>query len=338
MATYLDELYEQIGKEVSEEELKMRKAIVDDKLPLLQAIKNSLMEYKAIQVVEQQKKMVGTKLAPILSQSQTGDKYSYLRFSNKISDTTDKVRNTIIIQKLLQSYNLIDEIAAALKLINIAPQLNLYYTNSKGQVHRIANLTAVVNKMEDYIVMETRSRGTRLKFDQQKLINFLEQKENRNEDLDQDVTEHYNHFLQIFAQSKVNQGIVIEAFERHWNLAKHLSTSPTENITKTEAWYLYGLSKGNDAFYTGGDTEDAQIKALNASIISNINTILNAMESLLGLLKSSTSKQNAQETIALYKQAFKQQEKDALAYLENDIIKDLDNEILERLQNGTLYK
>lgn len=334
--TILNEIYSQIAKKISEEEMKQKKQIVGHYLAQLYSIKNNLEDYHAITLVQNQKKMTGSKLAPILNQS------GYYRFEKSAFDSGNKIQNETIIKNLIDAYEIIGQITAELELSKTAaPQLNLYYQDSKGNMHRFANLTSRISNLQDYIVPEIRSRGVRLKFNTTALVQLLEQQEYQQDELNTDISTHYDKFLKIFEKAKVNYGVVNEAFERHWDLAGHIKPSEnfSDEISATEGWYLYGLSKGNDPFYTGGDTETAQIKSLNASIISNVNTIIYAINALLNLLSSiSTDSEQAAEIIAQYERAFQQQEADPLDRLSDEIKKDLDQNIINELKEKLKIK
>jgi hypothetical protein len=66
------------------------------------------------------------------------------------------------------------------------------------------------------------------------------------------------------------------------------------------------MSSGNDPYYTGPDTANAQVKNANASIISNADTVLNTIEAVLKLTQAkTTSMEEAQRLKEQYAQSFK---------------------------------
>ena len=210
--------------------------------------------------------------------------------------------------------------------------MTLYYSKG-GQMYRMTDVVGKIPKLYKYITKEIRSDGTRLKFQESQLkkqLSLLEKKQNENI---LNVTEHYSNFSNIFLQSKkaeINLGYIAEAFERHWQIAKHPETEPSEPFDINEAWALYALSSGNAPYFTGGDVEDVQVKTLNASIISNINTVIKTMESLLFLLKSEGLANNAEEVKELYKKAFNASATNVDTIIDNWAIEDLDKEIVKQ--------
>lgn len=129
------------------------------------------------------------------------------------------------------------------------------------------------------------------------------------------VAEHYNKFMKPLQEAeskgkfKINQGIASEAFERHWEELQHQIEHENQDdfggIGKI--WYLYRISSGNDPYYTGPDTATSQVKNVNASIISNADTVLNTIQAVLKLVYTKTSSvEEAQSLKNQYAQSFTQ--------------------------------
>ena len=78
-----------------------------------------------------------------------------------------------------------------------------------------------------------------------------------------------------------------ERFERHLeNLHRSAGIGPYDfQECKMESvgqrWVLYRQSSGSDPYFTGPDTEGSQIKAENASLVGNIDTVLNTARFIL---------------------------------------------------------
>lgn len=67
--------------------------------------------------------------------------------------------------------------------------------------------------------------------------------------------------------------------------------------SKGARWQMYRLSSGNAAYYTGPDTLYAQVKNANASLIDNVNTVLNTMDALIQLFDNTISVENLAENL-----------------------------------------
>lgn len=136
-----------------------------------------------------------------------------------------------------------------------------------------------------------------------------------------EIQAHYQAFIEPYlahassGKWKPNWGVVSEAFERHWEMLKHgmpegTPMEPNDFGSIGDRWQLYKLSSGSDPYYTGPDTEFAQVKNSNATIVSNLNTILNTMEAVLKLVFESVDPSHLTEIKAQYLRAFKQKEAD----------------------------
>lgn len=134
------------------------------------------------------------------------------------------------------------------------------------------------------------------------------------------ISTHYKYFIKPYEDVSdknsnwvINYGYASEAFERHWELKGHsieelagFKNNESDYGTVGHRWYLYILSSGNDPFYTGPDTAEAQVKNLNASIISNGNTILAVIAAILKIIdtKINPDATEMQKILTRYKQAF----------------------------------
>lgn len=156
------------------------------------------------------------------------------------------------------------------------------------------------------------------------------------------ISKHYQDFSNIFITKNwrpKNLGIVAEAFERHWEIQKHTEDPKNlkqfnKKINKAEAWKLYLLSGGRDPYYTGPDTEDSQVKKTNASLISDINTVLNTILAIKNMfteeIMGGVKKQ--QQKLKEYKNAFKS--KNTFGKIDEE----LEAAILESLEKEELPK
>lgn len=101
--------------------------------------------------------------------------------------------------------------------------------------------------------------------------------------------EHYQAFTKPYREwgGKVNEGVMREAFELHLeNLHASLNTDGSFNSacdmeSEGRRWVMYRYASGSDPYFTGPDTALSQVKAENASLVSNIDTVLNTAEFII---------------------------------------------------------
>ena len=119
-----------------------------------------------------------------------------------------------------------------------------------------------------------------------------------------DVTEHYNEFLsylqktykgkiKIPSNQGINEGHIIEAFERHLYNEHNSLVKQNKGEMKSlgkydwdedEPWRLLRISMGNDPWYTGGDVENIQVKFLNKGQSERQVTTFNSIEDMYNFL------------------------------------------------------
>lgn len=117
---------------------------------------------------------------------------------------------------------------------------------------------------------------------------------------------------------KINMGIVSEAFVRHLESTPHRLNEKIEwnkpLINKDigsngERWQLYRKSSGNAPFYTGADTIFSQVKMQNASLISNIDTIIDSAEIIIKIFgKNIKDEKELKQVVELIQKTFSQGE------------------------------
>lgn len=117
----------------------------------------------------------------------------------------------------------------------------------------------------------------------------------RNENF-QKLNSHFQNYIQMFrdyeAQQingtrwKINKGVLAETFERHLESQGGAQLfNDTDFESKGRRWTMYRQSSGSDPFWTGPDTKYAQVKTTKASLISNIDTVLNALYGMIQMMK-----------------------------------------------------
>lgn len=161
-------------------------------------------------------------------------------------------------------------------------------------------------------------------------------------DLLKAISKHYQNFSNIFITKNwrpKNLGIVAEAFERHWEIQNHTEDPKNlkqfnKKINKAEAWKLYLLSSGRDPYYTGPDTINSQVKKSNASLISDIDTVLNTILAIKNMFTEEImgGGKKQQQKLREYKNAFKSKN------TFGKINEELEAAILESLEKEELPK
>lgn len=117
----------------------------------------------------------------------------------------------------------------------------------------------------------------------------------RNENF-QKLNSHFQNYIQMFrdyeasqingTRWKINKGVLAETFERHLENqggAQLFNDTDFESIGRR--WTMYRQSSGSDPFWTGPDTKYAQVKTTKASLISNIDTVVNALYGMIQMMK-----------------------------------------------------
>lgn len=135
----------------------------------------------------------------------------------------------------------------------------------------------------------------------------------------------------------INNGIVAEAFERHWEELSH-SIDKVDQLKNSDVgsvghrWVLYKKSSGSAAFYTGPDTGLAQVKNYNASLIHDLNTILNAVSIVFSLLNDTS--QNRAQNIQNIQKALEQSDTNTFSQKIWDGISDTAKKVIQKELKG----
>lgn len=223
----------------------------------------------------------------------------------------------------------------------------LYYQDPQFGMQRIENFEFT----EDMIAYEFRGKHSgraaymRLKFNEQVIKQLINEQNDIQKKFNKDVSEHYNNFKELLIPKRgkwhPNEGVVAEAFERHWeNIHSQAPNFIPDVLSKAQVWALYILSSDNAPYYTGADTQSAQVKAINASIISNVNTVLQTLESLLLLFDNFISPSQISELAQQYKLAFeKRKDKTTIsATMERYMTKTVSKEVQKIFKSTDLNK
>lgn len=305
MELLIDEMYKELAKQISEEALKEKKERIRTNINNLKIIKNFLIQHK---VLKQSTIGKSSSLASFLNQYKRGIK---LTLNEQINDA----EWLVIAQKIAEAYEITSILLSDLNFHNPVSMV-LYYQDKDYGMQRIQNFK-LTPEMIDYEFRGKTSQKNqymRLKLNVTTIRQEIASLTQIKQKYQQNISNHYEAFRKLLTPKRgskwqPNEGIVVEAFERHWEKI-HEQTEEFINdvLTRKEVWALYVLSSSNAPYYSGADTDNAQVKALNASLISNVNTVLNTMESLILLFEQEVSPQEVPVLLNSYYKAFSARE------------------------------
>lgn len=305
MELLIDKLYKELSKEISEEVLEEKKKQIKTNIEKLKTIKNFLVQQK---VLKQSTIGKSSSLSKFLNQYKRGIK---LDLNEQINDT----EWLLIAQKIGEAYEITSTLLSDLNFHNPV-SMTLYYQDKEYGIQRIENfkLTPEMISYEFRGKTSQKNQYMRLKLNETIVRQEIHKLAQTRQKYQQNISNHYEAFKKLLVPKRgskwqPNQGIVAEAFERHWEKI-HAQTEEFINdiLTRKEVWALYILSSDNAPYYSGADTDNAQVKALNASLISNVNTVLNTMESLILLFEQEVSSQEVPVLLDSYYKAFSARE------------------------------
>lgn len=220
------------------------------------------------------------------------------------------------------NFNKVQEKDDIKKIIFEAYEITSLILQDLELIRKIENVVSFIDDDYNYIRLEnfkfnaeymylnpTASRrgknyGLRLqssKFQQQ----ILEAKQQQNYEI---INNHFHRFIKPFIDYeesnktgwKINKGVLAETFQRHWqkNHSNYIQGSlPDDFESIGERWWMYRESSGSDPYFTGPDTDIAQVKNINASLISNVNTVINTIKGILLLIGEKNFQQISEENI-----------------------------------------
>lgn len=158
----------------------------------------------------------------------------------------------------------------------------------------------------------------------------------RNENF-QKLNSHFQNYIQMFrdyeasqingTRWKINKGVLAETFERHLeNQGGAQLFNDTDFESVGRRWTMYRQSSGSDPFWTGPDTKYAQVKTTKASLISNIDTVVNALYGMIQIMKHP-DKLNEEILNDIFKQKNVENEIDSVAW---DALDDTARKVLKK--------
>lgn len=193
---------------------------------------------------------------------------------------------------IIDAYNGILDILAEIKIINKV-SFSISYISDDYQYARLDGDLSLKN-FSLQRTAEFKSGKYAIRINQASLKAKIEEAK-RKENF-QKLNSHFQNYIQMFrdyeAQQingtkwKINKGVLAETFERHLeNRGGNQLFNDADFESKGRRWTMYRQSSGSDPFWTGPDTKYAQVKTTKASLISNIDTVLNALYGIIQIIK-----------------------------------------------------
>lgn len=226
------------------------------------------------------------------------------------------------IEKLLRAYELSTLILSKLELIHSVSTV-VTCIDEDYSYFRLPNF----NFKTEYVFLNRQASnksGGRdvfgLRLDQKAITKDIIDKQKERTQAQIALSNHFTSFIAPFTEYEIharnttgwkpNKGVLGETFERHLENSSHndiqslLDNSIQHFGSYGERWVLYKKSSGSDPFFTGPDTQLSQVKNANASIISNIETLINTIEGILKIVnQDGTLKQTKEELSKVFNQA-----------------------------------
>lgn len=223
-----------------------------------------------------------------------------------ISPDTDK---EFIVKSILDGYHLTSEILQDIGFIDKV-KYTYTYIDSKGQFHRAGDMDLDISSVK--LEAASRGRGYSLRMNSS-IVKAQIAEKSSGEEADALINLHFQKFAQPYFDYensndtgwRINKGVLAEAFERHWENLQHTLDGNNQQFNRNdigndlesvgERWWMYRLSSGSAAYYTGPDTLYSQVKNANASLIDNVNTVLNTMDAIILLFEHTLDIENIAE-------------------------------------------
>lgn len=207
-------------------------------------------------------------------------------------------------EHILNLYHLTTEILAKLNLIQ---QVNytVTYFDKNGKYYRLGNFELTTENVN----LQGESSGS-LNISRSAIKKAALKAASEQKDAYEKLNNHYQNFIEPYVNYsknnntgwRINRGVAAEAFERHWEQLNHSMENPDQMIigdygSEGRRWVLYRQSSGSAAYYTGPDTALSQVKNYNATVIHNIDTVLNATDFIFKLFEGKINIQESKEQI-----------------------------------------
>lgn len=205
----------------------------------------------------------------------------------------DEKKEKDFIEAVFNAYKEISKILTELKILTAEVKLSLVFIEqSEGGKYEYSRLDGDIGVENLYLDRTAEEKGATLSLRIREEGLKIKQKDN---EYNKRISQHFQNFIKPFVDWernggtdwKINKGILAQTFERHWQSFPHDSATEWNDIeSQGMRWLLYRMSSGSDPFFTGPDTIYSQVKTTKASVVSNIDTIINSLYGILNLLEN----------------------------------------------------
>lgn len=236
---------------------------------------------------------------------------SLLDYQGLRININDQTNTKQLTEDIFEAYHLTSIILQQLGLISEV-KYTFTFIDNNGNFYRLGDADLELSDIK--LEAASRGRGYSIRLKESAIkAKIYENTLNKTNEI---INQHFQKFAEPFYKYeasnkknwKINKGVLAEAFERHWENLQHDIQNPgqIQNTSKDlgtigARWWLYRQSSGSDPYFTGPDTMFSQVKNANASLIDNINTVLNTTVAVLKIVEDANNIPNITEKI---KQAF----------------------------------
>lgn len=300
LMNYQDSFGEQVEKQllkINKEKMKeiLKQSLVQQKIERLKEINEQLLY-----IEERKANNKFFKWSELLEGT-----YYIINF-NKVQNKDEENQ----IKKLIfEAYELTSSILQDLNLIRKIKNVVSFIDDDYNYV-RIENFNFDINHVYLNPTASKRGKnyGLRLHFTEEEIQKMKQQ---QNYEI---INNHFYGFIEPFRKYeqnnktgwKINKGVLAETFQRHWqkNHGNYVQGNlPDDFESEGRRWWMYRESSGSDPYFTGPDTDFAQVKNTNASLVSNVNTVVNTIKGILLLVDEKNLQNMSNENIeAIFKQ------------------------------------
>lgn len=193
---------------------------------------------------------------------------------------------------LLDGYHLTTEILHQLGLIK---EVNFVFTyiDDKGNYRRAGNIVLTSEMVRFERASSEKGGYYSMRLNEAAVLSAFKTETEEEKKIAEKINNDFKVFSKPFYDYqennntgwKMNKGVVAEAFERHLENRHRgmlsIDSWPCEMESEGRRWLMYRRSSGSSPYYTGPDTKYSQVKNVNASLIDNVDTVLNVMAAII---------------------------------------------------------
>lgn len=228
----------------------------------------------------------------------------YLGTSYYRTNNTQKAKNEKEFgQAIFNCYFLTEEILSSLKLINKI-DYKIYSNNTTGTQFIEAGTKEDLVYNDTVFLTQLKDGTYRLRLNAEVFKEKIAKLNENEKIIATQAQTHYQDFVKVLRfryekgkfgrRNKHNpsKGYLAEAFTRHQEQINHFNKNdkyvvPSEEFNTPESrarvWEEYFQSKGTVAYYYGPDTAKTQVKTINASLVSDVDTVISTTQAILKL-------------------------------------------------------